>query len=251
LRRRIYRPATIGAVLVLAALILLPPVERVLGGASADSPDAVTITEYPDVLHQQAKKRKGVYVEYSQIPRCLEQAIISVEDKRFWLHAGIDPIAVIRVLLEDAENDHVDHGGSTITQQLARMILNLPHRRLPILAKLVTQLRIFRASFIIEHDFSKQTILELYLNSAYFGRGATGAATAAEAYFGTSLERLNEGKCVYLAGLVQAPTLFGANPSGERAIARYRHVIVTMERNGYFKENKALALSGEQLFSPR
>ncbi len=116
------------------------------------------------------------------------------------------------------------------------------------MAALGAHIRILKTSLIIEHDFSKQTILELYFNSAYFGRGATGASAAAQAYFGTSLDRLDEGQCIYLAGLVQAPTLFGANPSGKRAKARYRHVIATMERNAYLAENEALALESEQLF---
>jgi membrane peptidoglycan carboxypeptidase len=106
-----------------------------------------------------------------------------------------------------------------------------------------------KATLIIEHDFSKQSILELYLNGAYFGRGATGAEAAAQAYFGTSLGRLDEGRCVYLAGLVQAPSLFGGNPAGARAKARYRHVIATMERNGFISKNQALALEHEHLFS--
>ncbi len=248
----IHKPAmAIGALLVLAALFFDPPIQRALGGALAHSQDGAIIADYPNALRQQVIKRKGFYVEYPQIPKCLERAIISVEDKRFLLHAGIDPIAIIRVLFQNVQNDHVDHGGSTITQQLARMILNLRHRRLPILTELTTQLRILRAAFVIEHDFSKHTILGLYFNSAYFGRGATGAAAAAQAYFRRSLDRLDEGQCVYLAGLVQAPTLFGANPSGERAKARYRHVIATMERNSYLTEKEALALDGEQLFSQR
>jgi membrane peptidoglycan carboxypeptidase len=234
---------------VLAALLFCPPCERALGGLFAA--DGVTIAHYPGDLRREVLKRKGAYLHYSHIPRCLEQALISVEDKRFFRHAGVDPLALIRVLFGAVKNEHGDQGGSTITQQLARIILDLPHRPLPLMAELTSQLRITRAAFIIEHDFGKRTILELYLNSVYFGRGATGAAAAARAYFGASPEQLDEGECIYLAGLLQAPTRFGSNPSGRRSTVRYRHVIATMERNGYLTESEGTALYRENLFSAR
>ena len=189
------------------------------------------------------------YVDYPHIPACLEQALISVEDKRFRLHGGIDPIALVRALAEDVQNDRVDHGGATITLQLARMMLEIPRRQPSALAEVTSQLRIMRAALIVEHDYSKQTILELYLNGAYLGHGATGVVAAAEAYFHVPLQRLNEAQCVYLAGLPNNPGRFGADPSGEGAMARYRHVIATMERNGYLSEAQAEALGGVQLFS--
>ena len=249
--RRHLRAAAIaaGVLLALCGFIFTPPVGRALGGIFALSADGATVANYPDWLRQQSTKHNWGYVAYSQIPTWLEQAIISVEDKRFLHHGGIDPIAVLRVVVEDAENDHVDHGGSTITLQLARMIFHIPRGQPSAFAEVASQFRIVRAALVAEHDFSKQKILELYLNGVYLGRGATGVTAAAEAYFSVTLQQLNESQCIYIAGLPKAPARFGANPSGKQAMARYRHVIATMKRNGYLTEDEVVALDDLQLFS--
>jgi penicillin-binding protein 1A len=249
--RRYFRRAAIGAgaVLVLAALLCFPPVHGELGGLFAHSADGATVASYPKRLHEYLTRHRWDYVGYSHIPACLDEALISVEDKRFLLHGGIDPIALVRALAEDALNDHVDHGGATITLQLARMMLQIPRRQPSAFAEMASQLRVMRGALIVEYDYSKQKILELYLNGVYLGKGATGVTAAAEAYFHVPLQRLNDAQCIYLAVLPNNPSRFGANPSGEGAMARYRHVIVTMERNGYLSKAQAKALGTEQLFS--
>ena len=250
LRRSVRNAAAIaGALAVLAALAFLPPVDRLAGGvAAALSDDGGTVANYAGWLHEDAIKHRRLYVGFAQLPPCLDEAIVSVEDKRFFLHGGVDPLALARVLVEDAQNDRVDHGGSTITLQLARMILHVPRKQPSTAAKLMSELRIMRAGFIVEHDFSKQQILELYLNGVYLGRRATGVQAAAEAYFGVPLQQLSRAQCIYIAGLPNDPARFGADPSGERAMARYRHVIATMERNGYLTREQAVALDDDQLF---
>jgi len=237
-----------GAAVAFAALLFLPPVDRALGGLFVRSADGATVADYPERLDAQLTRHEWGYVDYSHIPACLEQALISVEDKRFLLHGGIDPIALVRALAQDAQNDHADHGGATIPLQLARMILEIPRRQPSALAELASQLRIMRASLIVEHDDPKQKILELYLNGVYLGRGATGVAAAAEAYFHVPLQRLDEAQCIYMAGLPNNPGRFGADPAGDAAMARYRHVIATMVRNGYLTARRAAALDGVQLF---
>jgi penicillin-binding protein 1A len=142
----------------------------------------------------------------------------------------------------------VDHGGATIPLQLARMILEIPRRQPSAFAEVASQLRVMRAALIVEHDYSKQQILELYLNGVYLGHGATGIAAASEAYFHVPVQRLNEAQCIYMAGLPNNPGRFGADPSGAPAMVRYRHVIATMERNGYLGKAQAEALGGVQLF---
>ena len=239
----------LAVLLALAALFLLPPGERALGGLFAFSADGAAVAAYPAKLRRKLMRRGEPYVGYSQIPQWLDRAIISVEDKRFLLHGGIDPIALVRVLIENIENDRVDHGGSTITLQLARMILHVPRRQPTFFAYVASELRIVRAAFVVEHDFDKQKILELYLNSVYLGRGATGVAAGARAYFNTGLERLTQARCIYMAGLPQAPARFGADPAGASSMARYRHVIATMERNGFLSKQQAAGFDGAQLFS--
>jgi penicillin-binding protein 1A len=236
------------AAVVFAALLFLPPVDRALGGLFARSADGATVANYPERLREQLARHEWGYVDYAHIPAELVQALISVEDKRFWLHGGIDPVALVRALAQDAQNDHVDHGGATIPLQLARMILQIPRRQPSALAELTSQLRIMRAALILEHDDNKQKILELYLNGVYLGHGATGVAAAAEAYFYVPVERLDEAQCIYMAGLPNNPGRFGADPSGDAAMARYRHVIATMVHNGYLTERTAAALDGARLF---
>lgn len=247
---RISRTALLAAAafFIFAALLFVPPVDRALGGAFADSTDGATIANYPDWLHQQSDKHHWGYVEYEDIPRCLLQAIISVEDKRFMLHGGVDPIALLRVVVEDIKNDRIDHGGSTITLQLARMILRVSRKQPSTAAEIESELRIMRAALIVEHDFTKPQILQLYLNGVYLGRRATGVVAAAQAYFHVPLAQLDEARCIYVAGLPNDPARFGADPSGARAMARYRHVVATMEHNGYLTKQQAVALEDHQLF---
>lgn len=248
-RRHVRTTAVLAGVLVaIAAILFFPPVDRAIGALLADSADGSAVANYPDLLHGEAAKRHWGYVDYSRIPPCLEQAIISVEDKRFFIHGGVDPLALLRVLVEDAVNDRVDHGGSTITLQLARMILHIPRRQPSAFAKVASELRIVRAALMVEHDYSKQQILELYLNGVYLGRRATGVTAGAQAYFQLPLTQLNQAQCIYMAGLPNDPARFGADPSGARAIARYHHVIATMQRNGYLSKEQAVALADDQLF---
>ena len=249
--RRSLRAAAITAagLAVFAALLFAPPVDRALGGLFAWSADGETIADYPHWLRQEAGKRRWGYAEYPDIPRCLENAIVSVEDKRFFFHGGVDPFAAARAIVEDAQNDRVDHGGSTITLQLARMILDVPRKQPSPWAELTSQLRVMRGALIVEHDFSKQQILELYLNGVYLGRRAIGITAAAQAYFHTPLQQLDQAQCIYMAGLPNDPTRFGADPSGTRAMARYHHVIATMQRNGYLTKEQAVALVDQRLFS--
>ena len=238
----------LAALAVLAALPFFPPTGRALGGLFALSADGPTVAAYPSLLRRELARRRDPYSAYAQIPKTLDHALIAVEDKRFKLHDGIDPIALVRVLIENIGNDRVDHGGSTITLQLARMVLHIRRRQPSLAAEFASDLRMVRGALIIEHDFGKRKILALYFNAVYLGRGATGVAAAARAYFNTTLQGLSEAQCIYIAGLPQAPARFGADPSGKLSMARYRHVIATMERNGYLTKQQAAALDGAQLF---
>ncbi len=247
--RRLRTAIFVGTALAaLLTLLFLPPTARAIGGALAHSADGATIAAYPQWLREQATRHHRIYVDYADIPPRLSQALISVEDKRFLLHGGIDPLALARALVEDAQNPHVDHGGSTITLQLARMILRVPRHQPSDFAEVASQLRVVLGGLVVEHDFSKQKILELYLNGVYLGRRTIGVPAAAEAYFHTPLRQLDQAQCIYMAGLPNDPARFGADPSGPRAMARYRHVIATMERNGSMTEEQGIALADDPLF---
>ncbi|MGH7141653.1 MAG: transglycosylase domain-containing protein [Minisyncoccia bacterium] len=247
--RRTYRFAIAVLAVLILVVIFFYPLCRALGGAFAHSRDGAQIAAYPAELKAEVADRGGTYLSYADTPPCLVDALMSVEDKRFFSHGGIDPVAAVRVFFEEFQNDHLDHGGSTITQQLARAILGIPRGQSFGFGYIASELRIARGALILEHDFSKEEILELYLNSVYFGRGATGASAAAEDYFGMPLGALSTGQCAYLAGLPQAPTIFGQDPSGAVAESRYRHVIATMQRNGYLTPAQEATLDQETLFT--
>ncbi|HQU07963.1 MAG: hypothetical protein B7X04_00740 [Parcubacteria group bacterium 21-54-25] len=235
-------------ILMLAAL-LFTPLMTIFGDLLAQGQANRTVEQYSANLLATFAAHHRQYVAAAQIPVCAKEGIVSVEDKRFYQDAGIDPIAVVRVLLMSTVNDHVDHGGSTLTQQLARIIIREPRAAPNMLVAAASLLHIFRYALIVNHDFSKQKILELYLNSVYFGKHATGIAQAAQAYFHTSLDTLTLGQCLYLTGLPQAPSIFGQNPQGVIATDRYRHVLTTMVRNHYLTETQAAALAQENLFA--
>jgi len=147
-------------------------------------------------------------------------------------------------------NDHTDHGGSTITQQLARIIVEEPRNEPSALAEVLGMMKILRYTLIVNYQLTKPEIMELYFNSVYFGKHAQGIAQAAKAYFGRDLERLGLGQCLYLTGLPQAPSIFGRDAAGPGAMQRYRHVLSTMVRNRYLSEAAADELKRERLFDP-
>ena len=154
--------------------------------------------------------RKGrifgqIYVEnretvpYDQLPRDLINAVIAVEDAKFYLHQGYDLMGIVRAALKNFTAGHLRQGASTITQQLARNSFSLKQKTFR--RKL---LEVFLARRI-ERQFGKQKIMELYLNRIYFGGGLYGAEAAARGYFGKSAREMSLAECATLAGLIKSP----------------------------------------------
>jgi len=237
-------------VLAAALLVLLffNSLMSTLGGLLAHGEAKRVVLAYPAKLRREFERKKLRYVPYAEIPVCARRGIVSVEDKRFFTDSGIDPIAILRVIAMSVVNDHTDHGGSTLTQQLARIVIREPRNEPSMWAEIRGLARIMRYALVVDHEYSKAKILELYLNSVYFGRHAQGIAQAAEAYFHAPLERVSLGQCLYLTGLPQAPSVFGRDPAGPLAMRRYRHVLATMVRNHYLPEVVARVLGREDLF---
>ena len=248
--RKIARGAAYAAVVLACGALLFFPVMYLLGAFFSYTSGGI-IARYPAQLQTEFTLQHLTYLPYQKVPACAVDGIISVEDKRFFIHPGIDPIAVVRVALASFKNDHQDHGGSTLTQQLARIIVHVPRQQPSLTAEVVSELRVLKYALIIEHDFSKDKILELYLNSVYYGRGAQGLAQAAKAYFHTNPSHLTNGQCFFLTGLPQAPTYYGSNPQGSAAQDRYLHVLGTLERNGYLSKDQEIALKTTPLFDSK
>jgi len=144
-----------------------------------------------------------INADYAELPKSLIEAVVSAEDKRFFYHKGFDFIALLRAIWKNLKNFSVIQGGSTITQQLARIAIICSQRR-TIKRKLLEILTAIR----IERISAKEEILEAYLNAVYFGKNIYGIKTASLAYLDKNVSNLNLNESAYLAGLIRAPNRY-------------------------------------------
>lgn len=175
----------------------------------------------------------GEWLPYGRIPHVMRDAMISVEDRRFRSHLGVDPIGVARSLQVRYERGRWVQGGSTITQQLARNVFLNSQKKFG---------RKFREGILalaMERKFSKDEILELYLNKVYFGGGAYGIDAASRRFFGHGAETLSLSEAAIIAGLVKAPSSYSPTADAEAAVGRAGVVIESMRRNGYISATEA------------
>jgi penicillin-binding protein 1A len=168
----------------------------------------------------------GKWLDYDQIPQVMKDAMLSVEDRRFRSHIGIDPIGIARSLVVRAESGHWKQGGSTITQQLARTVFLNNSRTFD------RKIREAVLAMALEWKFSKDQILELYLNKVYFGGGAYGIDAASRKFFGHDANELSLPEAAIIAGLVKAPSRFSPTADSQAAIDRAKVVLETMEDAG-------------------
>ncbi len=234
--------------IVLIIIIFSAPLAVLFGDNISYGKALKTVISYPLVVEHELFREGSYFIPYDALPQCAINSIMSVEDKRFKYINGVDIIAIARVAVMSLSNDHTDHGGSTITQQLARRIIQEPRNKVNIFVYTHRFLRILYYTLIVNNVFTKRDIITLYLNSVYYGKGATGIESAAHSYFHTDIHHLTFGQCIYLTGLPQAPSIFGKQPQGKVAMDRYRHVISTMVRNGYISVGDGNILMHNKLF---
>ena len=163
------------------------------------------------------------YVRLRSINRLARKAVLAIEDARFYEHEGLDLMGVARALVANITAGEIEQGASTITQQLAR---NVFPRRVGTERTLTRKIEEARVAMRLEQEYSKDEILELYLNEVYFGRGVYGIGTAAEYYFGTPAKRLSLPQAAMLAGLIAAPETYSPINDRDAAIAR-RNVVLS------------------------
>ena len=247
--------ATVAGVLVTIALLALGGVVGVLWYYGRGLPDYDQLAVYePAVstrLHAgdgrlvaEYATQKRVFVPIAAIPPLVIQAFLASEDKNFYSHSGVDPMGIIRAAinnLKHAGEGKRPGGGSTITQQVAKNFLL--GNEVSIARKAKEAILAFR----IENAYSKDRILELYLNEIYLGIGAYGVAAAAQVYFGKSLEELTIGEAAYIAGLPKAPNNYHPVRRPEAAKARRDYVIGRMLEDGYIDQAHAEAAYREPL----
>lgn len=195
-----------------------------------------------DTFIGEFKVEKGVYVPINKIPEHLIKAIVAVEDSKFWVHSGLDYIAIIRAISKDILAGRIKEGGSTITQQLAKVVFLSPERT--VIRKLKEAVLAFR----LEKNLTKEKILELYLNKIYFGHGAYGVEMASRAYFGKSVSDINLAEAALLCGLVRAPSRYSPYSNIDKAKERQYFVLKRMQEEGYISEEQVNKAYNEPLY---
>jgi len=182
-----------------------------------------------DTLIGELKIEKGVYVTLNRMPQHLLDAVVAVEDSRFLKHKGIDYLAIVRAAVKDVLHVGLKEGGSTITQQLAKITFLTPEKTLQ------RKVREAALAMKIEKKLDKKEILELYLNRVYLGHGAYGMEMASRVYFGKSVTQITLPEAALLAGLIKAPATYSPYNNLAKAKDRQETVLGRMEEEGYIK----------------
>lgn len=184
-----------------------------------------------DLIDEFAKERR-LFSPIEEIPPVVKQAVISAEDKNFYTHKGYDPVGMLKAAIDAARGGRL-RGASTITQQVMKNFLLGGERTIDRKIKEIV------LAAKIERQFSKDEILELYLNEIFLGQNSYGVAAAAQTYFNKPLEELSVGEAAYLAALPKAPSSYHPVRQTERAIARRNFVLQEMVENGYLEPDVA------------
>jgi penicillin-binding protein 1A len=195
-----------------------------------------------DILIGELGAEKGIFVPLDGIPKNMINAVIAVEDSRFWKHKGIDYIAIGRAFLQDLIHVSLKQGASTLTQQLAKVVFLSPEKTIK------RKIMEVALAVKIEKSLTKKEILELYLNKVYFGHGAYGVEMASRVYFGKSVKQLNLSEAAMIAGLVKGPTVFSPYNNLTKAKERQSVVLMRMEEEGYITKAQREAAYRQPLY---
>src|SRR6476659_9819921 len=202
---------------------------------------ASVILDRNDKIFGQIYVENRETVPYEQLPRDLVNAVVAVEDNKFYQHGGYDLSGIVRAALKNFTSGHVRQGASTITQQLARNSFALKERTFR--RKLLEVLLSKR----IEERFGKQKIMELYLNRIYFGGGLYGAEAASRGYFGKPAKDMTLSECATLAGLIKSPNRL--SPWSDRNASRdARNLALARMRDlGFISKERCETAQGEEI----
>jgi penicillin-binding protein 1A len=192
-----------------------------------DRPPNVQIVAVDGTLIGNRGETGGESVRIEQLPSFVPNAVIAIEDRRYRSHFGIDPIGLVRAVAKNYTAGGVVEGGSTLTQQLAKNMFLSPERSLKRKVQEVV------LAVWLETKFSKDQILEMYLNRVYFGAGAYGVDAAARRYFDREASELTLPQAAMLAGLLPAPSAYAPNKNPEAARARAELVLAAMADQGF------------------
>jgi penicillin-binding protein 1A len=208
----------------------LPPIDQL---AVPKRPPNIAILSADGALVANRGDTGGAAIHLAELPAYTPKAFIAIEDRRFYSHWGLDPLGILRAVARNVTRRGGMEGGSTLTQQLAKNLF-------------LTQERTFSRkiqeailALWLEHKYSKDQILELYLNRVYFGSGAYGIDAAANRYFGHSARNITLSESAMLAGLMKAPTKLAPNRNPDAATERASQVVTAMAQEGFVTEKMA------------
>ena len=182
---------------------------------------------------EEIKNATEDYVEFEELPKDYINAVIAVEDRRFFEHNGIDLISISRAVLKDIQTFSLAEGGSTITQQLAKNTYFTQRKEF---TRKVAE--VFTA-FEYEKVCSKEEIFELYVNTIYFGDGYYCISDAAKGYFDKEVEDMDLYECTLLAGIPNAPSVYSPTKNPELARQRQAQVLSKMVKYKYLTQEEA------------
>ena len=178
------------------------------------------------------------YTALEDLPETYLKAVIAVEDHRFYEHGGIDLLAMGRALWNDLRTWSFAEGGSTITQQLAKNLCFSQEK------SIVRKAAEVFAAWDLERRYRKDEILELYVNSIYFGRGCYNVSSASETYFGKEPKDMTDSECTMLAGIPNAPSVYDPTANPDLALQRQRQVVERMVAEEFLTDGQAAAILG-------
>jgi penicillin-binding protein 1A len=219
-----------GLAVLSAACVKLPDIEVALARARAQpetsklfAADGTLITE----LHAEENREP---VALAQVPMAVRQAVIAIEDARFYDHPGVDARAIVRAFFRNSEAGHIVEGGSTITQQYLKNLLVETERTFK------RKVQEAALAYQLEKKYSKDEILERYLNTVYFGQGAYGIQAAAETFFSEDAKDLTLPQGALLAGLIKSPSRFDPIADPKASLDRRNLVLKHMREQAYITE---------------
>jgi penicillin-binding protein 1A len=253
-RRRWLRRALIGVGLltlfavtllgagVLWALTILPrSLPSVTALENFEPLKGTKIYDENDELVTELHMERRIFVPLSQVPRFLQEAVIATEDRRFYYHWGVDPIGIGRAIIQNYRRGRIVEGGSTITQQLTKVLFLTPDKSLE------RKLKEAVLALEIERRYPKERILEMYLNQVYFGQGAYGVEAAARTYFGKAVSEITVREATLLAGLPRAPSTYAPFEHPKAAKRRREVVLRRMVEYGALKQEDASKIAKADL----
>jgi penicillin-binding protein 1A len=232
-----YWSAVVGLWLVIAALggavwigAHLPPIQSL---EIPKRPPSIKIVDLQGHLLATRGDMGGAAVPLKDLPRYVPQAFVAIEDRRFYSHHGVDPIGIARAIVANILHRGVSQGGSTLTQQLAKNLFLTQERTL---SRKVQEVGL---ALWLEHKYSKDQILDLYLNRVYFGAGAYGIEAAAQRYFSKPATKLTVAEAATLAGLVRSPTRLAPSRNPDGAEKRAQVVLAAMSDMKFITDDTA------------